>query len=278
MTKQKSIVIIICYFGKFPWYFNYFLHSCKYNPDVHFYIISDNDLSASFFPSNVFPVQKSFNEMKEITSAKLGFKVGLEHPYKFCDFRPALAYLFPEYIEGYDFWGYGDIDVIYGNIRNFITNELLTNYEVISIRHDYLSGAFSIFKNSIKINELFKRSKDYIKVFTDPKNYCFDETNSTIEVFAKGITVAKIERNIECMTSLVKRLHEEKIINAYFDFLVIEGLSGKIKWDHGVLTYNNTFEAILYHLIKLKQIYTPKKGAKKIPDTFYISTTRIYTR
>lgn len=278
MVNQKSIVIIICYFGKFPWYLDYFLHSCKYNLDVNFYIISDNKLSQDKVPLNVCAIQKSLNEIKEIASAKLGFKVGLEHPYKFCDFRPALACLFPEYIQGYDFWGYGDIDVIYGNIRTFITDELMSNYDVISVRHDFLPGAFSLFKNNIKINELFKKSKDYIKVFTDPKHYCFDETNFTYKEFAEGIPVEKIESEIESMTHLVKRLHEEKIINAYFDFLVIEGSPGKIKWDHGVLTYKNMFEAILYHLIKLKTIYTPQTETKKIPDTFYISPTRIYTK
>jgi hypothetical protein len=78
------------------------------------------------------------------------------------------------------------------------------------------------------------------------------------------------------MTHLVKKLHNQKYLKAYFDFHVIEGLPGKIKWENGVLTYKNTMEAIFYHLIKLKKVYTPKKALKKIPDTFYISPTRIY--
>jgi len=151
---KTRIVIIICYFGKFPWYFEYFLHSCKYNSDVDFCIITDNDLSAKEGTKNIFFVQKSLQQIKEIASARLGFKVGLEHPYKFCDFRPALACILPEYIDGYDFWGYGDIDVIYGNIRNFITSEILENHDVVSVRHDFLPGAFSLFKNTKKINEL----------------------------------------------------------------------------------------------------------------------------
>ncbi len=263
-----SISIIICYFGKLPWYFGYFLHTCKYNPTVHFYIITDNDLSTKEVPQNVFPVQKSLQEIKNIASAKLGFDVGLEHPYKFCDYRPALAYIFPEYIEGYNFWGYGDIDVIYGNIRNFITDDILAKHDVISVRHDFLPGAFSLFKNCKKINELFKESKDYIKVFTDPKHYCFDETNFTYDEFAEGIPVEDIKSEIESMTHLVKKLHNQNVINAYFDFHVIEGLPGKMKWNNGILTYKNTMEAILYHLIKLKIIYIPSKEPKNIPDTF----------
>ena len=273
---QKSISIVICYFGKLPWYFEYFLHSCKFNPDVHFCIISDNDLSQKEIPSNVFCVKKTLEEIKNIASRRLGFKVGLIDAYKFCDLRPAIAYIFPEYVKGYDFWGYGDIDVIYGNIRTFITDELMSNYDVISVRHDFLPGAFSLFKNNMKISELFKKSKDYIKVFTDPKHYCFDETNFTYEAFAEGIPVEEINSEIESMTHLVKKLHNQKVINAYFDFHVIEGLPGKIRWHNGILTYKNSMEAILYHLIKFKKIYTPKKKILKIPISFKISSTRIY--
>ena len=273
---QKSIAIIIGYFGNLPWYFDYFIHSCKYNPNVHFYIITDNDLRKKQVPKNVFLISKSLEEIKNIASFRLGLDVKLETPYKFCDIRPSIAYIFPEYIEGYDFWGYGDIDVIYGNIRNFITNEILAEHDVISVRHDFLPGAFSLFRNCEKINLLFKESKDYVKVFTDPRHYCFDETNFTYDEFAEGVPVEEIKSEIESMTHLVKKLHNQKRLKAYFDFHVIEGLPGKIKWEKGILTYKNTMEAILYHLIKLKKVYTPKKLLKKIPDTFYISPTRIY--
>jgi hypothetical protein len=40
--------------------------------------------------------------------------------YKLCDFKPALAYLFPDIVRSTDkFWGYGDMDVIWGNVTRF---------------------------------------------------------------------------------------------------------------------------------------------------------------
>ncbi|WP_370580690.1 DUF6625 family protein [Mucilaginibacter sp. FT3.2] len=36
MKQNKSIAIVICYFGKFPWWFSYFLRSFNYNPTVDF--------------------------------------------------------------------------------------------------------------------------------------------------------------------------------------------------------------------------------------------------
>lgn len=273
---EKGIVIIVCYFGKLPWYFGYFLHSCKYNPSVQFYIITDNNLCDNVFPENVTYIQKSLREIKNDFSSTLGFEVGLESPYKFCDLRPALSCVFPEIVKTYDFWGYGDIDVIYGNIREFITDNILENYDVVSVRHDYLPGAFSLFKNNERINELFKESKDYLKVFTDPKHYCFDETNFTFDEFAKGVPYREIESEVESMTHVVRRMEDKKEIKAYFDFHVIEGLPGRMKWNKGTLIYGNGIEAILYHMIKLKDVYFPTNIPKEIPDSFRISSTRIY--
>jgi hypothetical protein len=39
---MSKIALIIAYMGNFPWYFPYFLHSCRYNPDIDFLIFTDN--------------------------------------------------------------------------------------------------------------------------------------------------------------------------------------------------------------------------------------------
>src|SRR5690625_2795809 len=136
MNTKKDIVIIICYFGKFPWYFLYFLHSCKYNMDIDFVIITDNNVKYESSP-NVRIVKRTLSEIKKVASRKLGFKVEIDFPYKLCDFKPVYGLIFSELIKGYDFWGYSDVDIILGDIRAFINNEILNNYDYISLRHDY---------------------------------------------------------------------------------------------------------------------------------------------
>ena len=54
----------------------------------------------------------------------------------------------------------------FGRIREFITDEMLTTYEVISVRNDYPTGSFMILKTKKKTNWLFQKSKDYKKIFT----------------------------------------------------------------------------------------------------------------
>ena len=174
MPKLTSIASITCWYGKFPWCFPYFLHSCSFNPTVDFYIITDNKNKIDNKPENVKIIYKTLDELKASASEKLGFSVNIDYPYKLCDFKPAYGFLFPELIEGYDFWGITDLDIVYGSIRNFMTEEILNNNDVISSRHDYITGSFCLFRNNNYVNQLFMKSKDYKKVFSNSIHYCFD--------------------------------------------------------------------------------------------------------
>lgn len=276
MKKETSIAMLICYIGKLPWYFDYFAHSCKYNLDVHFLIITDDQSYNKVVSENILFVYKTLEEINEIATKKLGFRTNIKSGYKLCDFKPAYGLLFSELIEDYDFWGHGDLDIIFGDIRKFMTEDILANHDLIAVRDDYLTGYFLLFRNNSQMKLLFTNSKDYKKVFSDDKHYCFDETNFRFIDFAKELHYSEIKSEVESMTHVVKRQHEDKIINAYFDFHVIEGAYGKLSWEKGVLMYNNKYEAMLYHLILLKTIYKPKRNIKIIPDSFKISKTRIY--
>lgn len=277
MNYTKSIALVICYFGKVPWYFNYFIHSCKYNPSVDFFLITDDSGYENGLPENVKFLYMTLNEVSELASDKLSFKVNVEHPYKLCDFKPAYGFIFSDILKDYDFWGYCDLDVIFGNICEFMTEDLLDNHDVISVRSDWLTGCFLLFKNTLKVNTLFFHSKDYQKVFTARKHYCFDETNFKHTEFTDGITYDEIESEIESMTHVVKKMEAKNYIKPYFDLHIIEGGSfGKLLWDDGKLIYKNRFEVLLYHLIDFKRHYFPEKTNLLVPDRFTISPTKIY--
>lgn len=278
MNKKNKIVILITYFGNLPWYFSYYLHSCSYNKEIDFIIFSDSKLKYNL-PKNVLMFYKSLSDIKNITSDKLGFEVALNSAYKLCDFKPVYGLIFEDYITEYHFWGQSDIDIIYGNLKSFFTNELLNLIDYASVRHDYTTGCFSLFRNNKLINNLFKKSKDYKKVFTTKKYLGFDELNFRhCEINEKGKSLNEIKTNIECFTHIVRKTKELKEIKPYFDFILLEGVPGKIKFDNGQLIYNDKFEVALYHLYWLKKIYHPKTIPKKIPNIYFISPTKIYKK
>ena len=50
---MNSIIFIINYMGEYPWYFPYFLHSCRYNPTIDFLIFTDNEDPDLELPVNI---------------------------------------------------------------------------------------------------------------------------------------------------------------------------------------------------------------------------------
>ncbi len=276
MQSHTSIAVISCWLGQYPWYLPYFIHSCTYNPDVDFYIITDNEQEVPYKPKNVKIIYRPLNEIKIAASQKLGLNVNIDSAYKLCDFKPAYGFLFPEIINGYDFWGQSDLDIICGNIREFITHEMLNTYDFISLRHDYTTGCFALYRNNEKMNTFFMRSKDYKLVFSNPQHYCFDECNFVWDELTGGCSIFDLQTEIESFTHLIKAAELTGEIRAHFDFILMEGKTGRVVFDSGRIIYKNKFEAVLYHLFWLKKFYSPKRIPQPIPDKYYISPTRIY--
>lgn len=273
--QQQSIAMIICWYGSYPWYFPYFIHSCGFNLTIDFYIITENKDVILNKPDNVKIIHKTFDELKVDFSEKLGFTVSIDYPYKLCDFRPAFGILFSDIIRGYDFWGHADIDVVFGNIRSFITTDILNNYDVISCRHDYITGTFCLFRNFNDVNWLFEQSRDYKKVFSSSDHYCFDECNFLHKELNNGASILDFPNNIQSMTWLVQKAVSAGKLRAFFDFIIIEGTPGKIKWSEGKIIYKDMYEAMLYHLIKFKEICINQTVYTPIPDALYFTSTRV---
>ena len=277
-TFAHSIAVVICYFGKLPWYFDYFMHTAKYNPTIDFIVFSDDRSYSKPLPHNIKIIFKTLEGISSLLAERLDLKIEIKKTYKICDFKPVFGLVFSDVLKKYDFWGYGDIDVIFGNIRKFITPEILINYDIISVRHDYLTGYFQLFRNNEAMTKLFMQSKDYRKVFESDLHYCFDETNFRFDLFRRGVKWFKIDSEIESMMHIVRKLEEKKEIRAYFGFHVIEGRPGRLKWRKGKLTYLGQFEIILYHMIHFKKVYMPGKGPKQISSSFTVSPNKIYNR
>ena len=169
---MTTIKIIIPYFGKFPPQFKLWWNSALNNPDVSFLIITDNQEVKT--EKNIEVVPMTFAECQERVKKLFSFEVALPSPYKLCDLRPCYMLIFNDLCSSDDFVGWGDVDLIYGNIRSFITDEVLDKYDVISGW-----GHLTLLRNNEYWSNFFKVKadgfQDYEEVMKDPKNFGFDE-------------------------------------------------------------------------------------------------------
>jgi hypothetical protein len=268
---KHKLALVVCYFGPAPWYLDLFLKSCAFNPDVDFIIAGDVPHAVVTWPDNVRQIPMNIGEFQRRASDRLGLAVNVSHPYKLCDLKPAYGVIFSDYLAPYDFWGHCDPDVIFGEIRGFITPELLETYDVICVREEYVTGFFTLFRNTGYVNRLYEQSRDYRTVFSREEHFCFDECSFAWLPLMNGRDIFEVTTAIESMTHVVKRLDRQDVIRAHFQFMVIEGTSGRLTWDHGHLYYDERIEALLYHLIQFKKqddLVLPEWTA--VPDAFHI--------
>jgi hypothetical protein len=270
---MNKIILINCYLGKLPWYFEYFLKSCETNPTIDFILFLDDNVTGTI-PENVQIINYNLEKFNTLASNKLNLDIDIKSGYKLCDFKPAYGIIFEEYINNYNFWGVCDIDLVFGRIREFMTDDLLNQYDVISVKDSFPSGYFLLFKNKNKINNLFKKSKDYKKIFQTSKNYCFDECGGTYDEVIRGINILDTDTETESIHHIL--IKEKDNINVHFDLLIIEGTPGNLKWNKGILSYKDEFEILLYHFSNYKNNnFSAIKKWGRIPNIFYIDKYNI---
>ncbi len=184
---MKSVVLILPYFGKFPDIFPLFLKTAEKNPNINFLIISDSEENINY-PKNVRILSQTFSEFKQLIENQLGQTIALEKPYKLCDYKPVYGYVLSEQIKQYDYWGYCDCDLIWGDLYSFIEPLMEKGYDKI-----FASGHLTLYRNTQENNELFRTLDEgelFSKISKDNQIYWFDEDykgkNNIHDLFLKS--------------------------------------------------------------------------------------------
>lgn len=157
---KNNIAILIPYFGKWPEWIDLYFKSCSFNSTIDWFFFTDCEIPVNCSP-NLYFYKMSFADYCKEVSEKLGIDFYPESPYKLCGLRPFYASLHKDLIKDYDFWGFGDVDVVWGDLKKFYTNELLQRYDVFSTHADRLSGHLTIIRNTNHYTNLCFKIKDW---------------------------------------------------------------------------------------------------------------------
>lgn len=171
---MKRIALIVPYFGSFREDFPFWLKSVEFNSTIDFMIFTDQAIE--YVPRNVTIQKMSLNDVEKLAKLYIDKSCIIPRPYKLCDYRPAYGEIFQDYIKDYDFWGHCDCDLIFGDIRHFITEDVLNRYDRILSR-----GHLTLYRNTTEINGYYRKcvNPSYKEVLTSNKGYSFDEWAGT---------------------------------------------------------------------------------------------------
>ena len=167
---MKSIVIIFPYFCKLPVQYKMWRESALRNPSVDFMFFTDADVEPA---KNIIVHKILFCDFQKLVQRAFDFPINLNRPYKLCEYKQAYGYILQDYIKSYDFWGFGDLDLVYGDIRTFLTENVL--------KHKFLLGwgHLTLLYNDEDANTYFMKQvkgyQNYKDAFTTNKITFFDE-------------------------------------------------------------------------------------------------------
>jgi len=183
--QKQRIYLFIVYFGSFPNYFQLYLDSLSINKDIlTVFLVTDiSNVNSYSLPSNLIHIHMTIHEVRKRISGLLvdTYQKQLEPEslvqanYKLVDFKIVYSLLFNDILVQHnvtenDFIGWGDCDVIYGKLSNFI--DFKEKYDIIGGWH----GHFTAIKNNDSFKNLFKKIPDYFDLVTDnSRNYLTDE-------------------------------------------------------------------------------------------------------
>jgi hypothetical protein len=263
---KNKIVLMQLWLGKIPDYFWFHYETTK-NLNIDFLIFTDSELVIDSPNYKVIPITK--NEVEEKVSLMLNHEYKIINPQKISDLKSCLGELFEDYLTEYDFFGFYDIDTLFGDFQKWVIPHT-ENYDVISfadkVHHNRISGPFVIIKNTYENRRLYRKSIDrFIEILDFDYVTAFDEHEMS-QILIENCNVKLIYDSINCETHNGGK-------NTYDAY-----------WTGGKVYINNE-EKILYHFYRKNKTKLDKVGNlitasydKVIVDDFYwvVSFTKNY--
>lgn len=276
---QKQISLIIPYFGVLPTYFPYFAESVSHSPSIDVLLFTDARIEHPV-PSNIKVYPYTLSEFNRLASSALSIQVSVSSPFKVCDFRPTYGVLFHEYIRDYDFWAFGDLDLVYGDLAHFLT-PLMREYDIVSCRKGWISGSFCVLRNCVKVNSAYTSSATWQKALASPDYQHFDELGGQFFAEAiKGTDLRQFNCKVDSFTHILRRLSQNGTLRCAFEDLACEHLAWgeTLIYDKGHLFNSKDGCEVMYvHYVNMKRRFFEAPCTYAAPQRFYIRKTGIYT-
>lgn len=276
VKNDRRIYLFIPYTGEFHNYFQLYLDSLGINKDIlTVFLITKNDLSSYNVPDNLIQINLGIDEIRTRISNVI-YKTYNKHInpndflsdsyYKFVDFKIMYPLMFDDVLQNHnvskdDYVGWGDCDLIYGKLSNFINFK--ENYGILGGWH----GHFTAILNDDNFKNNFKNIPNYLDIITDnAKTYIADEIayRQPLINYMKDNNIKMYYMNKdfcdvvpECFYGLVRKDYknwEKNFFDTYnpdknINHLYFDSINSKliVKYDNGIEK-----EVVYAHLQKRK--------------------------
>ena len=271
---MKKIAFINVFFGQKPLYLYLYLNSIKNNSDFDFLIFSDWD-ELPIKGDNLIYRRLSLEEFNDLAISKGIVQNRIVNPKKLNDLKPAWAHILEEFYDNdrYEFVGYSDIDILYGDIKKFINLETLKDVDVWTAATSYTAGFCTIFRNSDTVKKLYQYNDYYRYIFNSATHFAFDE-NFLVEY--KNLNIDN--RKVYSFTEIVNELESQgKIRVKRRNNIFFEHIPDDLMYSDGKIFDSQREELIGFHFLFVKRyLLWLFPDWTELPEKFYINKYGMY--
>lgn len=208
---MNKIAIIIPYFGKWPEWMDLYLFSASIQKNIDFLFFTNCEIPTKVYKNTIFHKTDYKSYCKRIsTSLNINFS-SENKPYKLCDCRPFYGIIHKKELQDYEFWGFGDIDLIYGDLSLIINDSNLIKYNFISAHSDRISGHFSIMRNIKQYNNICYKINNWKEKLESEHFYSLDESRDY------GYLINPSKRLVDIAYSILFKFIYKKGVYRYYD-------------------------------------------------------------
>lgn len=182
MSTQNKFVTIIPFFGKWPFWMDFFLLGAEKNPQFDWLFHTDCGIP-DHAPGNVRFVETTFEDYQQKVRDTLHVDYYPDRSYKLCDIKPMLGLIHQDEISNYDYWGFGDIDLVHGQIKPFV-DQYLPKYKILALMAKRICGHMTFIANEPYFTEGFRQTPNWQGMLEDNQHFSITERKYT-KVFLK---------------------------------------------------------------------------------------------
>jgi len=179
---MARIAQIVPYFGKWPEWFDLYLYSCSRNSMIDFIFYTDCDVPDQVYANTKF-VKTTLYNYCSLVSRKLGINYSLSKAYKLTDLKPFLGLIHESELCGYEWWGFGDIDLIYGDMSMIVNEKNLNKYNLLTTHNYHIAGHCTFVRNNEYFKTLCLKIKDWQTRLIADEHFALDEGEWSTLVF-----------------------------------------------------------------------------------------------
>lgn len=253
-VQRETMAIVTAWYGLLPPWWRLTLRTMAANPDVDFVLIGDFPVPSHPLPPNVSLHSLSWKALRSRVRERLGVRLwgGVR---KLCDLKPTFGDLFAAELQGYDWWGWADLDVVYGDVREQLEPFAMADLDAISTYSWHASsGPLMLIRNRDDLNQLYRASPDWKRALGRRAYVAFDEWWGD-RGYVDFASVVRTQAARGLRTARAQLMADNR---AYSPNDEVVGFSGRrCRWEHGVLTAiddheSATFEVMYFHFIDWK--------------------------